>query len=351
MLRPLVLASLLAAPAFAFEVRTDTEGDVVRWDRKVEFVIAPQLSEALGVPGAEGAVIAAVHAVAAGTPNLKLTVRQGQQEPKLGYSLGGENQNDIVYLEEWPYEGKALAATLVTLNARTNVVLDTDIAINGECPGFRIFEGPASAEETRYDLQNTLTHEVGHALGLMHNQVDERAVMYPSAAPGETSKRALAADDIAGLVELYGAFEPAPEPVLPGVGCAASPSSAPIGMLSLLVLMALRRRARLAAAVVAVSAAAAVAAEPVDPEEISWGEVVQASARWLPETKVIVTDVEVEVQRCVKGVCADRRVKLSVLGGRVGDIEQVVAHQPAVKRGSQVVLTKRSGHLKMIVAR
>lgn len=357
MLRTLLVASLVAAPAFAFEVRTDSEGDVVRWNRKVEFVIAPELSKALGVPGAENAVTAAVQAVAAKTPNLQLTVKQGEREPKLGYVLGGSNQNDIVYLADWPYEGKALAATLVTLNARTNEMLDTDIAINGESAGFRIFEGSVSAEETRYDLQNTLTHEVGHALGLMHNMSDERTVMFPSAAPGETSKRTLAADDIAGLVELYGKYEPQPEPLLPGVGCSASPSSAPIGFMTLMVLLALRRRARLAAAVVAVSAAAAVAAEPVvndgraEPEEIAWGEVVNANARWMPETKVIVTEVEVEVQRCVKGVCADRRVKLSVLGGRVGDIEQVVAHQPAVKRGSQVVLTRRSGHLKMVVAR
>ena len=107
-------------------------------------------------------------------------------------------------------------------------------------------------------------------------------------------------------------------------------------------------------ALLTLSASAALAAEPVtrvEPDEISWGEVVEAHSRWLPDTKVIVTDVEVEVQRCVKGACTERRVKVQVLGGKVGDLEQVVAHQPTLERGSQVVLTRRGGHLRMTIAR
>lgn len=353
MLKHILLASLFAAPAFAFELRTNANnGDIVRWKSKVEFTIAPNFADALGVPGADEAVMAAVQQVAAQTPNIEVSVRKGEKEPLFGFYYGGGNQNDIMYLEEWPWESSALAATMVTYNAWTNEVQDADIVFNLESPGFRVFEGKAPAGELRYDVQNTITHELGHALGLMHNQEDELAVMYPSSAPGETSKRKLASDDIAGLAELYGKVQETE----PTMGCSAT-ASAPMWLVNLGLLLAFRRKAKVAALAAAVTAAAAIAAEPVrtdvraEPEEISWGEVVNTNSRWVPDSKMIVTELEVQVQRCVKGTCADQRVKLVVPGGQVGEIVQVIDHHPSVKRGSQVVLTKRSGHVKMVVAR
>ena len=351
MLRTIFLSSLVATQALAFELRTDSQGDVVRWDKKVEFVVSPDLADALQLPGAQAAVSAAVATVAARTPGLQVTARVGQQPAQLGYAVGAANQNDIVVLEDWPYESRNLAATLVTLNARTNLILDADIAINGESEGFLIVEGDAKGV-TKYDLQNTLTHELGHALGLMHNAGDPTSVMFPSAAPGETNKRTLGTDDIAGLSSLYGAVEAAEEPAAPAVGCSSVP--APVSLMVLVAVLLLGSSKRRRLALLTLSASAGLAAEPVtrvEPDEISWGEVVEARSRWLPDTKVIVTDVEVEVQRCVKGACSERRVKLQVLGGRVGDLEQVVAHQPEVKRGSQVVLTRRAGHLRLTIAR
>lgn len=350
MLRTLLLTMVVSVPALAFEVRTDSQGDVVRWEKQVEFVVSRDLADQLRLPGTMGAVNGAVAAMAAKTAGLEVKVRQGEQPGQLGYSVGAANQNDIVLLEDWPYESSNLAATLVTLNARTNLILDADIALNGESAGFVIVNGKPGEAETKYDLQNTLTHELGHALGLMHNASDETSVMYPSAAPGEICKRTLGQDDIAALAQLYPAvLEPDPGELAPGVGCSSVPAPVPLAMLLVVLLLGSSRRRRLA--LLLVGASAALAADPVEPEEISWGEVVETSSRWLPETKVIVTEVEVEVQRCVKGACVERRVKLQVLGGRVGDLEQVVTHQPAPKRGSQVVLTRRSGHLRMTIAR
>jgi hypothetical protein len=58
-----------------------------------------------------------------------------------------------------------------------------------------------------YDLQTVLLHEVGHALGLGHSDIDG-SVMFPSYEGG---KRSLTADDIAGIQHIYG-MAPVPEP-------------------------------------------------------------------------------------------------------------------------------------------
>ncbi|HRI44051.1 MAG TPA: matrixin family metalloprotease [Fimbriimonadaceae bacterium] len=55
-----------------------------------------------------------------------------------------------------------------------------------------------------YDLHTVLLHEVGHALGLGHSDV-EGSVMYPTYGGGN---RTLSADDIEGIQFIYGVPEP-----------------------------------------------------------------------------------------------------------------------------------------------
>ncbi|CAA0818312.1 matrix metalloproteinase [Striga hermonthica] len=53
------------------------------------------------------------------------------------------------------------------------------------------------------DLESVAVHEIGHLLGLGHSSVEE-AIMYPTISSG-SRKVELAADDIMGIQELYGA--------------------------------------------------------------------------------------------------------------------------------------------------
>lgn len=53
------------------------------------------------------------------------------------------------------------------------------------------------------DVQNTVTHELGHVLGLAHPNPYTGATMSATAPPGETSKRVLTPSDVNGICTIY----------------------------------------------------------------------------------------------------------------------------------------------------
>lgn len=55
-----------------------------------------------------------------------------------------------------------------------------------------------------YDIQNVMTHEFGHMLGLDEEPRYSAVTMYPYADYGETSKRTLEQDDLNGFHQIYG---------------------------------------------------------------------------------------------------------------------------------------------------
>lgn len=65
--------------------------------------------------------------------------------------------------------------------------------------------GDATLNASRIDLENTATHEDGHALGLGHpSDSCTEETMFRFVSLGETKKRTLNTGDIAGVHELYG---------------------------------------------------------------------------------------------------------------------------------------------------
>ncbi len=137
---------------------------------------------------------------------------------EIGFDLDGDNDNIIAFRETreaWqvidpstgaPRQRNVIAVTTVTFCEEKGgqcdfggEILDADIEVNGAFFRFSPDDVPPT---TRFDLQNTLVHEVGHLLGLDHTPATE-ATMFASAPAGETKKRDLASDDINGLCDVY----------------------------------------------------------------------------------------------------------------------------------------------------
>lgn len=182
-----------------------------------------------------------------------------------GCSLGKRNLNDginhVIFLTEtWPFDPAAIAITrnfyVAGESPRAGSILDSDILLNGVNHSFTT---TVSADDIgKHDVQNIVTHEVGHFIGLGHEVTpfDSEAVMFAQAAPNELKKRTLKSDDLSALRSAYGGAADKPPSskkascVLADVGakgCAAThfPTSTPANPAWLAVLVTLTLAVRL----------------------------------------------------------------------------------------------------------
>ncbi|MET0413258.1 MAG: matrixin family metalloprotease, partial [Polyangiaceae bacterium] len=219
---------------------------------------------------------------------------------------------------------------------------DADIILNGEHK-FGIFdEDPEHETQNVYDLQNVLTHELGHLLGLGEDYEDEYATMYAFSQPGETIKRDLEPVDVDSVVSLY--IEPIDNS---SAGCGGATIAAQnseawlwtaLGLLGVGAVMR-RRSVRAAAAGVSVLGALVIGMSTSSslPSKgvLFAGDTVHeglalnalpsvvtgAEARW--EDGLIVTKLTLRTQPATG---AAQELSVETLGGQVGDLVQQVGH-------------------------
>ncbi len=192
----------------AFEIKTTDDGLPIHWEQdEVSYYMHARGGDDISLDEAENAVRASFdqwndHEGV----ELRFNYAGITQEAEYGFHRDRENINSIVWEEEaWPFDSSALAVTLTTFSTRTGNLLDADIIVNGQS-----FTWRTDGSEKYHDLANSMTHEVGHFLGLDHSDARD-ATMYPSAPTGETDKRDLAQDDLQGLYFLYGNGDAPPE--------------------------------------------------------------------------------------------------------------------------------------------
>lgn len=213
---------LMALPASAFVcTRTPNLGPSVAWqDRNV--VVRPH-GGGFEVAGGE-----LVRVLSRGTTSwtavdcsdLVMSVGETTVQETIGFNWhagSGDaiNQNIVLFrndtpgdaLDQWVHTLGALAITTVTFDSRSGRLVDADIEINDASFSFTTCDLDEASCHVVYDLENTLTHELGHVLGLDHPPSGDpgafEATMFASTSEGAVDKRDLADDDIAGVCTIY----------------------------------------------------------------------------------------------------------------------------------------------------
>jgi MYXO-CTERM domain-containing protein len=177
------------------------------------------------------------------------------------------------------YDPAALALTSVSASTSSGAIRDADIEVNAfhfQWADLVTHPELRGAGMSFHDLQNAVTHEMGHLIGLDHTcyfqppaPIDATGApipdcadaspavlattMFPSANPGDIDKRTLAPDDQMAVCDIYPAAENpmscTPQGMSPpgggdGCACAAAGAPAPAGLVVLIAAALLLARAR-----------------------------------------------------------------------------------------------------------
>lgn len=149
----------------------------------------------------------------------------------------GDGRNTIQWLFDWtgldPDAAGATDVQYVTNSDGEWTIAEADLYLNGE---FQWTTGTPAEDSTERSVLAVVTHELGHALGLLHNCEPngedgapecsssprfEAATMYPFYGAGQSE---LSSDDVAGLCFLYPAEQsPTGDSSCPGESCSDPP--------------------------------------------------------------------------------------------------------------------------------
>ncbi len=254
--------SLTAVPAWAFVCIEPSGGTPTPtwYTRQVDFVANPNLAELYDTAETDlQRSFAEWTGVSCSDMSLRYT---GTADGvTAGFQDGGPNQNVLVHIlrDEWPHDRSALALTTPTFRTNTGELLDADVEFNER---FLFLNADVECNDLfrQQDLENTLTHELGHVIGLNHPDFTQdpslaEATMAFNSQRCETSKRSLESDDISGICTIYPSGED-PAPCIappPGAfdtddgGCRGvngSPGTLPVFVLLAGFMLGARRRRR-----------------------------------------------------------------------------------------------------------
>jgi hypothetical protein len=180
----------------------------------------------------------------------------------VGYAVDGGNENLVIFRQKactlvapatdacwaagacgnafdcWEHSAAAIAITTTSFHPTAGRVYDSDVELNKPGYVFSTVDAPVctggrySTACVATDLQNTLTHEAGHVLGLAHVGVTG-STMNARADPGELSKRVLDQGSKDFVCDVYPRGAPSVSCVLPPLtetlgarsarGCATAP--------------------------------------------------------------------------------------------------------------------------------
>jgi len=213
---------------------------------------------------------------------MTLAVESARSDVVPGFDRNGGSTNVVFWREDFwgadpetPYPPSAAGITTLRFfdepgHEDSGRILDADIELNGV--NFQFSTGDCDPKTGRLDLENTLTHEMGHLLGLDHTCHDgavdpplddhglpipdcssalpsevREATMFSTARACETFMRTPEQDDIDGFCGIYPLGDP-PAPGGDGDGCSCAtagraPGTPWLGLLGWVLLSNLTARA------------------------------------------------------------------------------------------------------------
>ena len=166
----------------------------------VRFFVNANTQQAGGDNGSQDDFLAAIRRAAntwtyAAEADITFTYAGSTASTKVGFN----GANEIVFVNDGLVDGagnnRPLATALVFYMKST--IVETDIKINDAYTWY----AAGSLSTAEFDLQSVVLHELGHWLGLGHDE-DDQAVMYAQMATGIV-KRALFENDLQGIAALY----------------------------------------------------------------------------------------------------------------------------------------------------
>ena len=68
------------------------------------------------------------------------------------------------------------------------------------------------------------------------------------------------------------------------------------------------------------------------------GEVEEVESQWSEDREIIFTEVTVQINSVIKGICLKKRIIVECIGGKVGDMGLGVSDAPRLIEGEEVIL-------------
>lgn len=134
------------------------------------------------------------------TGNTVLYHSSQQHDTNIASQYDGKNLITKVPMTSWDDENTLMLTTSwVRSDDPYKYHIESDIEINSLKSWYN------NGSMNGYDIQNVMTHEFGHMLGLddLNNYTESEYTMYHPVAYGETKKRTLEQDDLNGFYAIY----------------------------------------------------------------------------------------------------------------------------------------------------
>lgn len=226
----LALSATLVWPSLAFSfVRTETcidddpgssfacdaneQPKVIAWNTAC---VTYRLHESIDPDGEIGTAIKAAFdawsQVSCSYLDLQFAGTTDQNVVGFDRKFGGDgNFNISIIRSDWGGRpNRTVALTSVSYGIQSGEIFDADIEFNDEFFDFGVIDD-SSVTSPVMDWGNVATHEVGHLVGLDHassktlvgTQPVSDTTMFIQTFAGETKRRTLAEDDIAGICDAY----------------------------------------------------------------------------------------------------------------------------------------------------